>query len=102
MTDAFFHTHLNEASIPLTTVNTPFGLYEWTVMPQGLKNSPPVHQHCINTALHEFLGEFCHIYLNNIIIWSDSLEDHLKHVRLQRFRKIMRITENVIISYIAQ
>ncbi len=82
MTDAFFHTRLDEASIPLTAVNTPFGLYEWTVMPQGLKNSPPVHQRRVNAALRKFLGEFCHIYLDDIIIWSETLEDHVKHVRL--------------------
>ncbi len=35
MTDSFFHTKMHPDSIPLTAVNTPFGLYEWTVMPQG-------------------------------------------------------------------
>ncbi len=74
MTDAFFHTRLDEASIPLTAVNTPFGLYEWTVMLQGLKNSLPVHQRRVNAALRKFLGEFCHIYLDDIIIWSETLE----------------------------
>ncbi len=68
MTDSFFHTRMHPDSIPLTTINTPFGLYEWTVMPQGMKNSPSVHQHRVNEALHKFIGKFGHTYLNNIII----------------------------------
>ncbi len=45
MTDSFFHTRMDEASIPYTVVNTPFGLYEWLVMPQGMKNALAIHQH---------------------------------------------------------
>ncbi len=56
MTDAFFHTRMDEASIPLTAVNTPFGLYEWLVMPQELKKSPAVHQCRVTAALRLFLG----------------------------------------------
>ncbi len=82
MTDAFFHTTMDPASIPLTAVTTPLGLYEWTVMPQGLKNSPAVHQRRVTTALHDFIGNFCHVYLDDIIIWSDSLEEHMAHVKL--------------------
>ncbi len=51
MTDSFFHTRMDEASIPYTAVNTPFGLYEWLVMPQGMKNAPAIHQCHINHAL---------------------------------------------------
>ncbi len=51
MTDSFFHTHMHTESIPYTMVQTPFGLYEWLVMPQGMKNAPAIHQHCVNHAL---------------------------------------------------
>ncbi len=81
MTDSFFHTKMHPDSIPLTAVSTPFGLYEWTVMPQGMKNSPSVHQRCVNDALHDFIGKICHIYLDDIIIWSQSLEEHQEHVK---------------------
>lgn len=57
MTDSFFHIKMHPDSIPLTAVNTPFGLYEWTVMPQGIKNSPSVYQHCVNEALREYIGK---------------------------------------------
>lgn len=80
MTDSFFHTKMHPDSIPLTAVSTPFGLYEWTVMPQGMKNSPSIHQRWVNDVLHEFIGKICHIYLDDIIIWSQSLEEHQEHV----------------------
>ena len=45
MTNLFFQTLVHPDDIPLTAVTTPFGLYEWVVMPMGLKNAPPIHQH---------------------------------------------------------
>lgn len=50
-------------------------------MPQGLRNAPPVHQRQVMAALHCFLGIFAHIYLDDIIIWSNSLEEHIQHVK---------------------
>jgi hypothetical protein len=35
----------------LTVVNTPWGLYEWVVMPMGIKNTLAIHQRCISIAL---------------------------------------------------
>jgi hypothetical protein len=82
MTDSFFHTKMDPDSIHLTAVTTPLGLYEWLVMPQGLRNAPPVHQRRVTVALRPFLGIFAHIYLDDIIIWSNSLEEHTAHIKL--------------------
>jgi hypothetical protein len=51
-------------------------------MPQGLRNAPPVHQRQVMAALHPFLGKFAHIYLDDIIIWSDTLDEHTVHIKL--------------------
>lgn len=51
MTDAFFQTKMHPDGIPLTAVTTPFGLYEWVVMPMGLRNSPSVQQRRLTAAL---------------------------------------------------
>ena len=44
MTNSFFQTLMHPDDAHLTAVNTPFGLYEWLVMPMGLRNSPAIHQ----------------------------------------------------------
>ena len=80
MTNSFFQTRVHPDNIPLTAVTTPFGLYEWTVMPQGLKNSPPIHQRRMNLALRKHIGKFCHIYIDDIVIWSNSIDEHKQHI----------------------
>ena len=80
MTNSFFQTRVHPDDIPLTAVTTPFGLYEWTVMPQGLKNAPPIHQRRMNSALREHIGKFCHIYIDDIVIWSNSIDEHKRHI----------------------
>jgi hypothetical protein len=68
--------------VHLTAVTTPFGLYEWLAMPMGLRNSPPIHQRHMTLALCELLGKICHIYLDDIVIWLDTIEQHTEHVRM--------------------
>ena len=65
---------------PLTAITTPFGLYEWTVMPQGLKNGPPIHQWRMNLTLREHISKFCHIYIDDIVIWSNTIDEHKQHI----------------------
>ena len=81
MTNSFFQTLMHPDDVHLTAVNTPFGLYEWLVMPMGLRNSPAIHQRRVTAALREHIGKICHIYLDDIVIWSDSVEDHIRDVR---------------------
>ena len=82
MTNSFFHTWVHPDNIHLTAVTTPFGLYEWTAMPQGLKNVPPIHQCQMNAALRPLIGKICHIYIDDIIIWSDMVAEHVKHINM--------------------
>jgi hypothetical protein len=44
-----------------------------------LKN-PPIHQCCMVAALHHLIGKICHVYLDDIIIWSNSVANHAKHI----------------------
>jgi hypothetical protein len=67
--------------IHLTAVNTPLGLYEWLVMPMGLKNAPAIHQQHVTAALRLLISKICHIYLDDIVIWSNSVDEHERNVR---------------------
>ena len=81
MTNSFFQTLMHPDDVHLTAVSTPFGLYEWLVMPMGLRNSLAIHQWQVTKALQSLIGKICHIYLDDIIIWSDTVEDHICDVR---------------------
>ena len=56
------------------------GLYEFNVMPFGLTNAPGVFQQLMATVL-EGLEHFSTAYLDDIIIWSSSAEEHIRHIQ---------------------
>jgi hypothetical protein len=82
MTNSFFQTLVHPDDVKYTATLTPFGLWEWVVMPMGLRNSPATHQRRITMALHDLIGRICHVYLDDIIIWSQSLAEHEQNVSL--------------------
>ncbi|THH11766.1 hypothetical protein EW146_g7926 [Bondarzewia mesenterica] len=82
MTNSFFQTRVHPDDIHLTAVTTPFGLYEWTVMPIGGRNAPATHQRRMSSALCPYIGKICHVYLDDIIIWSQTIEEHVQNVSL--------------------
>ncbi|SCV73498.1 BQ2448_7424 [Microbotryum intermedium] len=77
----FFQTKMAEEDIPKTMVATPWGLFEWVVMPMGLSNAPATHQRRVNEALSNLIGKSCFVYLNNITIFSNTIKEHQTHVR---------------------
>jgi hypothetical protein len=58
-------------------------------MPFGLTNAPVMFCNLINDVLYDYLDRFVVVYLDDIVIYSDSLEEHLLHLKLvfQRLRK---------------
>ncbi|GBE82423.1 hypothetical protein SCP_0408070 [Sparassis crispa] len=81
MTNSFFQTRVHPDDVKYTAVTTPFGLYKWLVMPQGCRNVPSTHQRWMFGALHPLISKICHVYLDDIIIWSQTLEEHICNVR---------------------
>ena len=64
-----------------TAFNTPTGHYEYQVMPFGLTNAPAVFQALINDCLRDMINHFVFVYLDDILIFSSSLQEHRLHVR---------------------
>ena len=63
-----------------TAFRTREGLFEYLVMPFGLTNAPASFQEFINHVLREYLDIFVVVYLDDILIFSNTLEEHKKHV----------------------
>jgi len=64
-----------------TAFRTWYGLYEYYVMPFGLTNTPASFQRWMNEILTEYLNIFCVAYLDDILIFSQNLEDHWRHLQ---------------------
>lgn len=64
----------------LTAFRTPWGLFEYQVMPFGLANAPAIFQRFIQAVLREYLDVFCFVYLDDILIFSKNRPDHVTHV----------------------
>ena len=78
---AFNNIRIKEGQEYLTAFRTRFGLYESLVMPFGMTGAPATFQRFINDTLREHLDVFCTAYLDDILIYSRTREEHLSHVR---------------------
>ena len=63
-----------------TSFNTRKGLYEWLVMPFGLFNAPTSFMRLINDGLHPYLDSFFIVYLDDILVYSATWEEHISHL----------------------
>ncbi|KAK3573775.1 hypothetical protein QTP86_032955 [Hemibagrus guttatus] len=64
-----------------TTFHATHGHYEYLVMPFGLTNAPVVFQSLINEVFQDILGKWVIAYIDDILVYSTSLEEHVRHVR---------------------
>jgi len=81
MTRGYWQVPLDVESVPVSAFVTPFGHFQWRYMPFGLRNAPATFSRLV-TKLLLGLESFCAAYLDDIIIFSDSWEEHLRHLRM--------------------
>ncbi|CAF4545285.1 unnamed protein product, partial [Rotaria magnacalcarata] len=75
----FYQIPINENDKEKTAFITPFGLYQFNVLPMGLRNSPPTFQKVMTETL-KACRPFSLVYLDDIIVFSKSFSDHLNHL----------------------
>jgi hypothetical protein len=78
---AFNNLRIREGDEYMTAFITRYGLYQYKVLPFGLCNGPATWQRYMNNVIQEFLDDFVTVYLDDLLIYSASLEEHRTHVR---------------------
>jgi hypothetical protein len=83
---------IRECDIPKSTFVSRYGLYEYTVMSFGLTNAPGHFMYLMNKVFMEYLNKFVVVFIDDILVYSRSEEEHEEHLRLA----LQKLRENML------
>lgn len=82
LASGFHQIRMKESDIEKTAFCINNGKYEFTRMPFGLKNAPATFQRAIDDILRIHIGKICYVYIDDVIVFGKSLEEHLKNLSI--------------------
>jgi len=80
LASGFWQIPVEESDKEKLSFITTFGTYEWNYMPFGFVNAPSIFQRAISETLDPVMFQCCLVYIDDIVIFSDSFESHLKDI----------------------
>lgn len=89
LASGFYQVEMDPQDIPKTAFNVEHGHFEFLRMPMGLKNSPSTFQRVMDNVLRGLQNSICLVYLDDIVVFSSSLQEHLENLErvFQRLRE---------------
>jgi hypothetical protein len=78
----YHQLRIRPSDIPKTTFITKYGLYEFTVMSFSLTNAPAFFMNLMNSVFMDYLDTFVVVFIDDILIYSQSEEEHVNHLRM--------------------
>nr|GEW17478.1 hypothetical protein [Tanacetum cinerariifolium] len=78
----YYQLRVREEDIPITAFQTRYGQFEFQVMPFGLTNAPVVFIDLMNCVCKPYLDKFVIIFIDDILIYSKSKEEHSEHLKI--------------------
>jgi len=82
LNSAYYQIRIADEDVPKTAFRCRYGSYEFKVMPFGLSNAPATFMRLMHDVFRDYEDVFIIIFLDDILVYSKTAEDHEKHLRL--------------------